>query len=73
MDQNCPDNVSRQATLCLVGLLNNIHHSWACSYPFLTMMYLHHYLPDICSRFTSFVGPKIVAKIRTKYGAAGQD
>ena len=73
VDLNSPNNVTRQALLCLVGLVQNIHYTWACSYPFLTMMYLHHYLPDICSRFTSFVGPRIVAKIRTKYGAADQE
>ena len=72
VDLNSPANVSRQAKMCLVAFANKIHNSWACSYPFLTMMYLHHYLPDICSRFTSFVGPKIVAKMRSKYGSTDQ-
>ena len=69
VDTMIPERVSRQGYLCLISLVNSLHYSWVARYPMLTVMYLHHYFPDMCSSLVGWVGPKIVAKIRANYGA----
>ena len=65
-------SAERCAHLCLVGLSTRILYSWICSYPCLTMMYFYQYMPDICHRLVSVVGPKFVGKMRANFGAAGK-
>jgi len=69
VDMQIPDRVTRQAYLCLVSICNNLTVSWMCRYPFLTIMYVHHYFPDMCSRLVGLLGPRIVSSMRSKYGA----
>ena len=69
VDMTVPERVSRMSYLCLVSMMNNLHYSWVCRYPFLTIMYVQHYFPDMCSSLVGWVGPKIVANIKSRYGA----
>merc|ERR1719323_795891 len=48
VDMTVPERVSRMSYLCLVSMMNNLHYSWVCRYPFLTIMYVQHYFPDMC-------------------------
>ena len=61
-------SAERCAHLCLVGLVHRVPYSWICSYPCLTMMYFYQYMPDICHRLVSVVGPKFVSKMRSNMG-----
>ena len=69
IDKLIPVNVTRQADLCLVAVANSLTDSWICGYPWLTFMYLQHYFPDMCSRLIGWLGPRIAAKMKSKYGA----
>ena len=69
VDKMIPESLARQADLSLVAITNNLHCSWVCRYPHLTLMYVHHYLPDLCSRMVGWLGPKVVTNMRSKYGA----
>ena len=69
VDKMVPERMSRQAYLSLVAVTNNLHIGWVARYPHLTLMYVHHYFPDLCSRLVGWLGPKVVANMRSKYGA----
>ena len=69
VDKMVPERLARQAYLSLVAVTNSLHCSWVCRYPHLTLMYVHHYFPDLCSRLVGWLGPKVVANMRSKYGA----
>ena len=57
------------AGLVLVGMAGGLQTSWTCAWPHLTLLYLHHYFPDLVTRLVSWLGPRIVANMGTKYGA----
>ena len=64
------EELPRRAGLVLVGMAGGLQTSWTCAWPHLTLLYLHHYFPDLVTRLVSWLGPRIVANMGTKYGAA---
>ena len=63
------EELSRRAGLVLVAMAGGLQTSWTCAWPHLTLLYLHHYFPDLVTRLVSWLGPRIVANMGTKYGA----
>ena len=69
VDKAMPERVRRMADLCLVSVASGLSLSWVASWPHLTGLYIAHYFPDLVSRMVGWVGPRVVANIRGKYGA----
>ena len=72
VDKALPERVARMAGLCLVGVANGLSSSWVARWPHLTGLYISHYFPDLVSRMVGWVGPRIVANIKGKYGATDE-
>ena len=69
VDKALPKRVTRMAELSLVAVAGGLSSSWVARWPHLTGLYISHYFPDLVSRMVGWVGPRIVANIRGKYGA----
>ena len=69
VDKAMPERVRRMADLCLVSVASGLSLSWVARWPHLTGLYIAHYFPDLVSRMVCWVGPRVVANIRGKYGA----
>ena len=69
VDKLIPERVSRMPELCLVSVAAGLAGGWVARWPHLTGLYITHYFPDLVSRMVGWLGPRIVANVRAKYGA----